>query len=103
MLMDEPFGSLDAIAQQRLQSELTRIVEQTRVTLLFVTHSIEEALVLGDRIVVLGEGPSTVIATVDVRELGGPEAVEYSQMRGKLRDMLAVEKEEEVEDGDGFD
>lgn len=103
LLMDEPFGSLDAITRQRLQSELMRIVDQTRVTLLFVTHSIEEALVLGDRIVVLSDGPSTVIATVDLRDLGGPETVEYSQMRGKLRDLLAVEKEEEVEDGDGFD
>jgi NitT/TauT family transport system ATP-binding protein len=103
LLMDEPFGSLDAITRQRLQSELMRIVDQTRVTLLFVTHSIEEALVLGDRIVVLSDGPSTVIATVDLRDLGGPETVEYSQMRGKLRDLLAVEKEEEVEDGDSFD
>jgi NitT/TauT family transport system ATP-binding protein len=98
LLMDEPFGSLDAITRQRLQNELNRIVEQTRVTLLFVTHSIEEALVLGDRIVVLGDGPSRVIANVDVRDLGGPETVEYSQMRGKLRELLAVDKEEEVED-----
>jgi NitT/TauT family transport system ATP-binding protein len=98
LLMDEPFGSLDAITRQRLQTELMRIVEQTRVTLLFVTHSIEEALVLGDRIVVLSEGPSTAIETVDVRDLSGPETVEYSQMRGKLRELLAVEKEEELEE-----
>jgi sulfonate transport system ATP-binding protein len=103
LLMDEPFGSLDAITRQRLQSELMRIVEQTHVTLLFVTHSIEEALVLGDRIVVLSEGPSTVIATVDVRELGGPETVEYSQMRGKLRELLEVDREEEVEDLGGIE
>jgi NitT/TauT family transport system ATP-binding protein len=102
LLMDEPFGSLDAITRQRLQIELMRIVEQTRVTLLFVTHSIEEALVLGDRIVVLGNAPSTVIETVDIRGLGGPETMEYSQMRGKLRDLLAVEKEE-VEDVGGID
>jgi NitT/TauT family transport system ATP-binding protein len=102
LLMDEPFGSLDAITRQRLQSELNRIVEQTRVTVLFVTHSIEEALVLGDRIVVLGDAPSRVIATVDVRDLGGPETVEYGQMRAKLRELLAVE-EEEVEDVGGID
>jgi NitT/TauT family transport system ATP-binding protein len=103
LLMDEPFGSLDAITRQRLQTELNRIVEQTRVTLLFVTHSIEEALVLGDRIIVLGNAPSTVIETVDVRHLGGPETVEYSQMRGKLRELLAVDKVEEVDDLGGID
>jgi NitT/TauT family transport system ATP-binding protein len=102
LLMDEPFGSLDAITRQRLQTELTRIVDQTSVTLLFVTHSIEEALVLGDRIVVLGDAPSRVIETVDVRGLGGPETVEYGQMRGKLRELLAVEKEE-VDDDGGID
>lgn len=102
LLMDEPFGSLDAITRQRLQAELNRIVEQTRVTVLFVTHSIEEALVLGDRIVVLGESPSRVIAAVDVRDLGGPETVEYGQMRAKLRELLAVE-DEEVEDVGGID
>jgi NitT/TauT family transport system ATP-binding protein len=102
LLMDEPFGSLDAITRQRLQTELNRIVEQTHVTVLFVTHSIEEALVLGDRIVVLGDAPSRVLATVDVRDLGGPETVEYSQMRAKLRELLSVE-EEEVEDVGGLD
>ena len=105
LLMDEPFGSLDAITRQRLQGELNRIVEQTRVTLLFVTHSIEEALVLGDRIVVLGNAPSRVIETVDIRDLGGPETVEYSHMRGRLRELLAVDKQEteEVEDVGGID
>jgi NitT/TauT family transport system ATP-binding protein len=103
LLMDEPFGSLDAITRQRLQGELIRIVEQTRVTLLFVTHSIEEALVLGDRIVVLSDGPSSVIANVDVSDLGGPETVEYSHMRGRLRELLEVDKEEEVEEVGGIE
>jgi len=104
LLMDEPFGALDAITRQRLQVELNRIVAQTDVTLLFVTHSIEEALVLGDRIVVLGNAPSTVLEVVDVRDLGGPESVEYSQMRGRLRGLLAVDQEEgEVEDHGGLD
>jgi NitT/TauT family transport system ATP-binding protein len=99
LLMDEPFGALDAITRQRLQAELNRIVDQTDATLMFVTHSIEEALVLGDRVVVLGNAPSTVLELVDVRELGGPETVEYSRMRGRLRSLLAVDRpEEEVED-----
>jgi NitT/TauT family transport system ATP-binding protein len=104
LLMDEPFGALDAITRQRLQVELNRIVAQTNVTLMFVTHSIEEALVLGDRVVVLGNAPSTVLEIVDVRELGGPETVEYSRMRGKLRSLLAVDQpEEEVETDGGVD
>ncbi len=100
LLMDEPFGALDAITRQRLQFELNRIVEQTEVTLLFVTHSIEEALVVGDRVVVLGEAPSHVVEVVDVRSLGGPETPEYSEMRGRLRGLLAVDREEEA-NGDG--
>jgi NitT/TauT family transport system ATP-binding protein len=99
LLMDEPFGALDAITRQRLQAELNRIVEQTEVTLFFVTHSIEEALVIGDRVVVLGEAPSHVVEVVDVRQLGGPETAEYSEMRGRLRSLLAVDREES-EDGD---
>jgi sulfonate transport system ATP-binding protein len=93
LLMDEPFGALDAITRQRLQAELNRIVAQREVTLLFVTHSIEEALVLGDRVIVLGDAPSHVLEVVDVRDLGGPETVEYSQMRGRLRDLLRVEQD----------
>ncbi|MGZ4335152.1 MAG: ABC transporter ATP-binding protein [Gaiellaceae bacterium] len=98
LLMDEPFGALDAITRQRLQAELNRIVEQTDVTLLFVTHSIEEALVIGDRVVVLGEPPSRVVAVVDVRELGGPQTTEYSEMRGRLRALLAVDRAEDDDD-----
>jgi NitT/TauT family transport system ATP-binding protein len=102
LLMDEPFGALDAITRQRLQIELNRIVADTQTTLLFVTHSIEEAMLLGDRVVVLGEAPSTVLEIVDVRDLGGPETAEYGAMRGHLRALLAVDRElpEKGEDDD---
>jgi sulfonate transport system ATP-binding protein len=96
LLMDEPFGSLDAITRQRLQAELNRIAAETGVTLLFVTHSIEEALVVGDRVVVLSPAPSRVLEIVDVRSLGGPATTEYSEMRGRLRRLLAVDREELV-------
>jgi hypothetical protein len=49
--------------------------------------------VLGDRVIVLGDAPSHVLEVVDVRDLGGPETVEYSQMRGRLRDLLRVEQD----------
>ncbi len=103
LLMDEPFGALDAITRQRLQAELNRIVEQTEVTLLFVTHSIEEAIVLGDRVVVLSAGPSTVLESVDVRDLGAPDAPEYGAMRLRLRDLLAIDRAEEVTPDGGVD
>jgi len=99
LLMDEPFGALDAITRQRLQAELNRIVTRTEVTLVFVTHSIEEALVLGDRVVVMGKPPSRVVEVVDVRELGGPETPQYSEMRGRLRSLLAVDRSEDDELG----
>jgi NitT/TauT family transport system ATP-binding protein len=99
LLMDEPFGALDAISRQRLQVELNRILAETQATLMFVTHSIEEALLLGDRVVVLSDAPSTVLAIVDVRGLGGPETQEHGAMRGKLRGLLAVDRELPEDDG----
>src|SRR5215203_4903220 len=73
-------------------------LDQTNVTVMFVTHSIEEALVLGDRVVVLGNAPSSVLEIVDLRDLGGPETVEYSRMRGHLRALLAVDEEDALDE-----
>lgn len=66
LLMDEPFGSLDAQTAEFLWDELLKIVEQTRKTVLFVTHHIDEAIYLSDRIVVLGGKPATIIDVIDV-------------------------------------
>ncbi len=101
LLMDEPFGSLDAITRARLQRELRAILERTHTTLLFVTHSIDEALVLGHRVVVLGGAPSTVLEIADVREIGPPDSPGYADMRIHLRDLLGVEDEGKDDDGDG--
>ena len=98
LLMDEPFGSLDALTRARLQGELNGILDRTHTTLLFVTHSIDEALVLGDRVVVLGNAPSTVQELVDVREVGSPDSPAYADMRRRLRRLLAHEGEEVDED-----
>ncbi len=56
MLMDEPFGALDPITRTRLQKELVRIQDEVRKTIIFVTHDIDEAILLGDRIAILREG-----------------------------------------------
>jgi osmoprotectant transport system ATP-binding protein len=66
MLMDEPFGALDPITRARLQKELARIQGEVRKTIIFVTHDIDEAILLGDRIAILREGG--VLAQYDVPE-----------------------------------
>jgi len=60
LLMDEPFGSLDAQTRETLQEELSRILEQERKTMLFVTHSIDEAIYLGDRILLMTPRPGRI-------------------------------------------
>ncbi|MDO8212527.1 ABC transporter ATP-binding protein [Conexibacter sp. CPCC 206217] len=64
LLMDEPFGALDALSRTRMQDELLRIWEQRKKTVLFITHSIDEAVVLSDRVLVMGNG--TIAAEVEI-------------------------------------
>jgi NitT/TauT family transport system ATP-binding protein len=66
MLMDEPFAAVDAQTRMSLQEELVRIWERSHVTVLFVTHAVEEAVFLADRVIVLTPGPGRVKATIDV-------------------------------------
>ncbi|MBT5572290.1 MAG: ABC transporter ATP-binding protein [Alphaproteobacteria bacterium] len=66
LLMDEPFGALDAITRQSLQDELLRIWKETGKSILFVTHDIDEAVYLGDRVLLLGGAPARVVRTYNV-------------------------------------
>ncbi len=66
LLLDEPFGALDAFTRMAMQEELVRIWQQARLTTLFVTHDIDEALYLGDRMVVLTPRPGRVKRVLDV-------------------------------------
>jgi NitT/TauT family transport system ATP-binding protein len=69
LLMDEPFASLDALTRRKMQEELLALWDEVRFTLLFVTHSIEEALVVGNRVAVLSPHPGHVRAEYNSHEL----------------------------------
>jgi len=71
LLMDEPFAALDAYTRESMQAELLRIWDATRKTILFVTHQIEEAVFLADRVLVLTARPGTIKLSVNI-ELGRP-------------------------------
>ncbi|HYE94514.1 MAG TPA: ABC transporter ATP-binding protein [Terriglobales bacterium] len=88
LLMDEPFASLDALTRQRMQDELLGIWEATRKTLVFVTHSIEEAVLLGDRILVLSRGPGRVRQIFDNPAVGHRDTEGALKMKHQVQELL---------------
>lgn len=78
LLMDEPFGALDAQTRMQMAEELTRIWQQARKTVLFVTHSVDEAIYLGDRVAVMSPRPGRIKSILDIplsrpRDVAGEE------------------------------
>ena len=90
LLMDEPFGALDALTREQLQGELLAIWARSRLTIVFVTQSVEEAVLLGDRVLVMSAGPGRFEADVPIT-LGRPRDVsspEFNIVRRELARRL---------------
>ena len=100
LLMDEPFGALDALTREMLQAELLRIWQTQKCTVLFVTHSISEAVFLSDRVVIMSSRPGRIISDIKIdlprprsrKTLFSPEFKEYEkEIRGIIWTEVMVE------------
>lgn len=90
LLMDEPFAALDALTRRRMQEELMALWEEVRFTLLFVTHSIEEALVLGSRVLLLSPHPGRVRAELNAHafSLHSQGSAGFQAAARRIHDLL---------------
>jgi len=94
LLMDEPFGALDALTRRSLQEELLRIWMEFRKTIVFVTHSIEESIYLGDRIVVMTYRPGTIkeIVPIDLPRPRDVVSADFITIQKRLAQMVMEEQ-----------
>ncbi|HEY9066873.1 MAG TPA: ABC transporter ATP-binding protein, partial [Burkholderiaceae bacterium] len=95
LLMDEPFGALDALTRAKLQDELLKIVARTKSTVVMVTHDVDEAVLLSDRIVMMTNGPAATIGEILAVDLPRPrnrielaEDARYVHYRKEVLDFL---------------
>ena len=96
LLMDEPFAALDALTRRKMQDELLRLWEDVRFTVLFVTHSIEEAIIVGSRILVLTPHPGQVRAELNVPDIGRDlQNATFQALQSRIHAMLFAERVEE--------
>lgn len=96
LLMDEPFGALDAMTRRTMQKELSQIWEETNKTVIFVTHDIQEALLLGGRIAVMSHGPNariTDIYDVPMTYPRDPSQSEFQALHRKIQSHFDAELE----------
>jgi NitT/TauT family transport system ATP-binding protein len=90
LLMDEPFAALDALTRRKMQQELLHLWEQTGFTMLFVTHSIEEAILVGSRVLVLSPHPGRVRAELNASQFGfgDIDAPSFGALSKRINGML---------------
>jgi ABC-type nitrate/sulfonate/bicarbonate transport system ATPase subunit len=104
LVLDEPFGALDAITKEELQEELLAIWREQRPTVLMITHDIDEALFLADRVVMMTNGPSATIGEILTIPFERPRSYEqiqadprYSALRNEAMDFLYRRHAHEVD------
>ena len=92
LLLDEPFGALDSITRLTMRSELLRIWEAEGNTVVFVTHDIEEAVQLADRVAVMSDRPATIqqIVTIDIPHPRDLSSVRYLELRNGIFEQLGL-------------
>lgn len=97
LLMDEPFAALDALTRRKMQDELLQLWQQTRFTVLFVTHSIAEAIRIGNRVLLLSPHPGRVkaeVGNIDLTTMGDGTA---AKLERRIHDLLFAESTEEAD------
>ncbi len=96
LLMDEPFAALDALTRRQMQQELIGLWEQLQFTVVFVTHSIEEAVIIGSRILVLSPHPGRVRAEFDAEKFGfkNMDAAEFGMFTKRIHGLLFSDGQE---------
>jgi NitT/TauT family transport system ATP-binding protein len=93
LLMDEPFGALDAMTREQMNTELLRIWGQSRKTVIFITHSIAEAIFLSDRVIAMTSRPGTIADIIDIdlprpRDLSMINTDRFGRYAARLRELL---------------
>jgi NitT/TauT family transport system ATP-binding protein len=99
LLMDEPFAALDALTRRKMQEELLQLWDEVRFTVLFVTHSIEEAIIVGNRILVLSPHPGQVKAELNCHDYDHLTvgSAEFQECQRRIHTMLFADRIEEEE------
>ena len=92
--MDEPFGALDAITRSQLQLDLNAIWRKTGVTIVLVTHSIQEAVFLGHHVAVMSNSPARIVETVDTSAVDDIDGAEFMRLSHHLRSLLITPESE---------
>jgi NitT/TauT family transport system ATP-binding protein len=103
LFMDEPFGALDYLTRLRLRAELTQIWQRERKTVLFVTHDVDEAVQLADRIVVMGKRPSRILdlVTVEVERPRDLDSPDCRRLRERVFRVMGMDRSGLGTGGDG--